>query len=160
MFRRGDFIIEKMSTGSRQRVERKAPQTSHRNDVNPRTRWRCSPPAQPTDNTRSPLEPTKRHPRNLQLPLPLWLYTLHNRVSSPLFQEQTEGKEQCIAVECNCCYCEQNATIPVQPMAKDADFTQGLEGRMQYYTGIKKNPHWFCRQLREHPAASAREGYR
>ena len=67
-------------------------------------------------------------------------YTM--KISPPLYAEHTEGKEQCVAVECNCSYCERNGIIAVHPLANDVEFTQGLEDRAKYYTGMKKNPHW------------------
>lgn len=66
------------------------------------------------------------------------------KLSPPLYKEETEGKEQCVAVECNCSYCERNGYIGVHPLASDVEFTQGLEHRISYWTGNKKNPHWFC----------------
>ena len=68
------------------------------------------------------------------------------KLSPPLYKEETEDKEQCIPVECNCSYCERNGYIGVHPLAKDVEFTQGLEDRVSYYTAMKKNPHWFCRK--------------
>ena len=68
------------------------------------------------------------------------------KLSPPLYKEETEGKEQCIPVECNCSYCERNGYIAVHPLANDVEFTQGLEDRVSYYTGAKKCPHWFCRK--------------
>ena len=68
------------------------------------------------------------------------------RISPPLYREQTEGKEQCIPVECNCSYCERNGYIGVHPLAKDVEFTQGTEFIEKYYTAQKKNPMWFCRK--------------
>lgn len=65
-------------------------------------------------------------------------YTM--RISPPLYKEQTEGKDQCVAVECNCSHCERKAIIGVHPLAKDVEFTQGLEDRAEYYCGMKKNP--------------------
>ena len=67
------------------------------------------------------------------------------KISPPLYEEHAEGKEQCVAVECNCSYCERNGSLSVHPLAKDVEFTQGLEDRVNYYSGIKQNPHWFCR---------------
>ena len=67
------------------------------------------------------------------------------KISPPLYEEQTEGKEQCVAIECFCSYCERNGSLMVHPLAKDVEFTQGLESRANYYTATKKNPHWFCR---------------
>ena len=67
------------------------------------------------------------------------------KLSPPLYLEQTEGKEQCQAVECNCSFCERNGYWAAHPLAKDVEFTQGLDDRMDYYTGPKKNPHWLCR---------------
>lgn len=65
-------------------------------------------------------------------------YTM--RISPPLYQEQTEGKEQCVAIECNCSHCERTAAISVHPLATDVEFKQGLEDRVEYYCGMKKNP--------------------
>lgn len=66
------------------------------------------------------------------------------RLSPPLYKEQTEGKEQCIPVECDCSHCERTGLIAIHPLAKDVKFTQGLEDLVEYYSGAKKNPHWFC----------------
>lgn len=68
------------------------------------------------------------------------------KISPPLHQEETESKEQCVAVECNCSHCERKGIITVHPLAKHIEFTQGLEDRVNYYTAMKKNPHWFCRK--------------
>lgn len=62
------------------------------------------------------------------------------KISPPLYEEQTEGKEQCVAVDCNCSHCERKAMISVHPLAKDVEFTQGLVDRVEYYSGMQKNP--------------------
>jgi hypothetical protein len=67
------------------------------------------------------------------------------KLSPPLYAEQTEGQEQCVAVECNCSMCERNGYWGVHPLAKDVEFTQGLEDRTNYYFAAKKSPVWLCR---------------
>ena len=71
-------------------------------------------------------------------------YTM--KLSPPLYAEQTEGKERCVAVECHCSSCQRHGYIAAHPLASDVEFTQGLEDRAMYYTAAKKNPHWFCRK--------------
>lgn len=48
-------------------------------------------------------------------------------ISPPLYPEQTQGKEQCVAVECGCSHCERHGNLAVHPLAKDVVFTKGLE---------------------------------
>lgn len=48
-------------------------------------------------------------------------------LSPPLYAEQTQDKEQCVAVDCNCSHCERHGSIAVHPLAKDVVFTRGLE---------------------------------
>ena len=67
------------------------------------------------------------------------------KLSPPLYAEQTEGKEQCVAVECGCSHCERNGYLAVHPIAKDVEFTQGQDDIQKYYSAVKKNPHWFCK---------------
>ena len=67
------------------------------------------------------------------------------KLSPPLFAEQTEGKEQCVAVECDCSWCARHGIWAVHPLAEDVEFTQGLNDRVSYYFATKKNPQWICR---------------
>ncbi|KAK3686923.1 hypothetical protein LTR37_019321 [Vermiconidia calcicola] len=71
-------------------------------------------------------------------------YTM--KISPPLYEEHTQGKEQYVADECDCSHCERQGYVSVHPLSKDVEFTQGLEDRMEYYCGAKNNPHWFCRK--------------
>ena len=48
-------------------------------------------------------------------------------LSPPLYAEQTQGKEQCVAAECNCSHCERHGSLAVHPLATDIVFTKGLE---------------------------------
>ena len=60
--------------------------------------------------------------------------------------EQAEGKEQCCGRSNATAPCARGtATGAVHPLAKDVEFTQGLDDRIAYYTAAKKNPHWLCR---------------
>ena len=68
------------------------------------------------------------------------------KLSPPLYKEETQGKEQCVAVICNCSMCERAGYIGVHPLAKDVEFTQGQELLTKYLTGSKKCPHHFCSQ--------------
>lgn len=65
-------------------------------------------------------------------------------LSPPIYIEDTQGKEQAVAVECDCSHCERKGLICLHPLAKDVEFTQGLEDRKEYLCASKKNPHWFC----------------
>jgi len=49
------------------------------------------------------------------------------KLSPPIYPEQTEGKEQCVPIECHCSHCQRTGAISVHPIAKDVEFTRGLE---------------------------------
>lgn len=70
---------------------------------------------------------------------------LSMKLSPPLYEEQTQGKEQCVAVECNCSHCERHGYWAVHPLQKDVEWIQGLEHRGEYRMGNKVCPHYFCK---------------
>ncbi|WPG98595.1 Hypothetical protein R9X50_00138800 [Acrodontium crateriforme] len=70
---------------------------------------------------------------------------LSMNISPPLYEEDTQGKEQCVAVECDCSHCERHGFWAVHPLQKDVEWTRGLEHRGEYLMGSKKCPHYFCK---------------
>lgn len=50
-------------------------------------------------------------------------YTM--KLSPPLYQEESQGKAQCVGVECECSFCERNGYTAVHPLAEDVEFNTG-----------------------------------
>jgi hypothetical protein len=66
-------------------------------------------------------------------------------LSPPLYEEQTQGKEQYTALECGCSWCQRNGEIAVHPLVENVKFTHGLEHRGEYFLASKRAAHWFCK---------------
>lgn len=49
------------------------------------------------------------------------------KLSPPLLASETQGKEQCVAIECLCSHCVKHGSIAVHPLAKDVVFTKGTD---------------------------------
>lgn len=67
------------------------------------------------------------------------------KVSPPLFEQQTEGKEQYTVIECHCSHCERQGALCVHPLVENIEWTQGVEHRGTYLCASKKSPHFFCK---------------
>ncbi|RMZ05838.1 hypothetical protein D0862_04809 [Hortaea werneckii] len=68
------------------------------------------------------------------------------RISPPLYTEHAEGKQQCVAVACECSYCMRNGYWGVHPLKEDIEWTHGKEHIKLYAHGGTegKNPFWLC----------------
>nr|OQO17214.1 hypothetical protein B0A51_15849 [Rachicladosporium sp. CCFEE 5018] len=65
-------------------------------------------------------------------------------ISPPLLESQSEGKGIYTAQECQCSHCLRQGYTSCHPLAKNVEFTQGLEHRKEYRCGRGICPHWFC----------------